>query len=88
MMSSMRNWLKALNHILESTGNVMILGFGLLSTFIFWQILEAGSVKIIEPNSAMLKYELILACLIVLLGIERTGRDLVKFVRFIRRNRS
>lgn len=67
--------------VLELIGDTCIVCFGIWSLVTFINILTHGHITYIEPASAILIGETILAGIIIPFGIERTIDDMRGFVR-------
>lgn len=67
-----------LKHILEAIGDVLIIVFGIISLYLFIDILQHGIARYAEPSMTILIGEIVFASLIVLIGAERLVDDLRK----------
>jgi len=76
----MSKW-KIVDYCIELFGDACIIVFGIWSAFTFHGIITRGWQAFIEPNMWIAYSELSLAILIVLIGIERTYRDIWKTKR-------
>jgi len=70
--------------IIEIIGDGLIIGLGAFSVRLLTYIWEYGEVICIEPNRAILTGEIIVACVIVIIGIERGLKDIMAFGKKIK----